>query len=156
MRVEGPQGRFGDTPQKEKVDQRKRTGSTGSVSAKPPSFIEEIQAAVTDESLEEVNFDVLIADVDTAGRELMAKQDDANLKKYKKVVRRFLLLAVRKAYRVKVIEGRGPNPKLYVHVEKIEAKLDDLAREVLASQKNPLHLLAKIEELRGLLLDLKT
>jgi uncharacterized protein YaaR (DUF327 family) len=155
MRIEGPQGMFGDALPKDKVDKRKKAGNTGSLSP-PPSFVEELNAAVTEESVTDANFDTLISDVDTSGKELMAKQDEKNLKKYKDAVKRFLTAAVRKAYRIKVVEGRGPNPKLYVHIEKIESKLDDLTREVLASQKNPLRLLSSIEELRGLLLDLRT
>ena len=155
MRIEGPQGMFGDALPKDKVDKRKKAANTGGLSP-PPSFVEELKAAVTEESVDDANFDALIGDVDTSGRELMAKQDEENLKKYKNAVKRFLTAAVKKAYRVKVVEGRGPNPKLYVHIEKIEAKLADLTREVLASQKNPLRLLSSIEELRGLLLDLRT
>jgi len=156
MRIEGPQGRFGDTPPKDKVEKRKRSGGAGGIAPQPASFVEEMQAAVTEETSEDVSFDTLIIDVDKAGRDLMSRQDEENLKRYKNAVKKFLMAAVRKTYRVKVVEGRGPNPKLYVMVEKIQAKLDDLTREVLASQANPLRLLSSIEELRGLILDLRT
>jgi len=156
MRVEGLPGNFGETPPKEKVDQKKRSAGAGKPSGvSDPSFVEELKAAVLEEVPEDADFTKLIADVDESGRELLKKQDGEHLKKYKEAVKRFLLSAVKRTYRLKVVEGRGPSPKLYVYVEKIESKLDELTRTVLAAQKNPLQLLSQLEELRGLLLDMK-
>ncbi len=105
---------------------------------------------------EQVNFEELIRSVDERGRELLLHPDSARLKKYREAVRRFILAAVRKTFRLKVVESRGAKPKIYVFIEKIQDKLDDVTREVLAAHRDPLKLLARLEELRGLLLDLKT
>lgn len=154
MRVEGPQGRFGDSLQKDKIGGKKQAPSAPGVH--PPSFVEELQAAVEEEAHEERDFSKLIADVDDCGRRLLEKPDTKRLREYRESVKRFMLAAVRRAYRVKVVEGRGPNPKIYIFVEKIEFKLEELAREVLSSHRQPLRMLAQLEELRGLLLDLQT
>jgi len=158
MRVAGPQGGFASLPEKDPIGSKKKTpASSRPAGSPPPTFLEELQAAVTEEeSLEHVDLGKLIADVDRDGRDLLAHQDDEHLKRYRESVKKFLTAAVKKAYRVQVVEGRGPNPKLYVFVERIEGKLDELTRSVIATHKDPLRLLAQIEELRGLLLDLKT
>lgn len=158
MRVAGAGGAFANLPEKDPIGAKKKAGQPARpAGSPPPTFIEELQAAVLEEeTLDHVDFAVLIGDVDRDGRELLAHQDDAHLKKYRESVKKFLTAAVKMSYRVQVVEGRGPNPKLYVFVERIEGKLDELTRTVLASHKDPLRLLSQIEELRGLLLDLKT
>jgi len=157
MRVQGAQGEFGSLPGKDPVTGRKRPGGgTRPAGQAAPSFLEELQESLVVEAVpEEADLPRLIAEVDAAGRELLAHPDAARLRAYQKAVRAFLMGSVRKAYRIKVVEGRGPNPKLLVFVERVEAKLDELAKTVLSSQVNPLRLLAQLEELRGLLLDLK-
>lgn len=156
MRVEGPSGSFQDPQGKDRVDRKKRqAGAAPAPGEAPPTFVEELQSAVLDEGGEEKGFGELIAEVDQAGRELIAHRDETHLKAYRSAVKQFLLAAVRRAYRLKVVEGRGPHPKLYVHIERIESRLADLAREVLATQKTQLKILAQIEEIRGLLFDLR-
>lgn len=154
MRVEGPQGRFGDGVQKDKVGGKKHAAASSGVH--PSSFVEELQSAVEEEIHEEQDLNKLVAEVDDCGRKLLEKPDTRRLQDYKESVKRFMLAAIRRAYRVKVVEGRGPNPKIYIFVEKIELKLEDLAREVLSAHRQPLRMLAQLEELRGLLLDLQT
>lgn len=157
MRIEGTKSGFGDSPSKDRVGDKKRgPAELGPAAGRPGPFLEELQAALEEESLDAVDFDALVVAVDGAGKELLAHQDADHLKRYKDAVKKFLLAAVRKAFRVQVVEGRGAQPKLYVMVERIELKLDDLTRAVLTSNKAPLRLLAQIEELRGLLLDLRT
>jgi len=157
MRVEGTPGQFSDLPSKEPVGGKRKPSSPGKPGApKPASFVEELRSAVEADEATETDWPRLIQEVDTAGRELLAHQDEGHMTEYKKAVRAFMLAAVRRAYRVRVVEGRGPNPKLYIMVDKIEGKLDEMTRTVLSAQKNPLALLAQVEELRGLLLDLKT
>lgn len=157
MRVEGTPGQFSDLPPKEQVSGKRKSSSSSKPGApEPASFVDELRAAVEADDAAETDWPKLIQDVDTAGREMLAHQDEEHLTSYKKAVRAFMSAAVRRSYRVRVVEGHGANPKLYVIVDKIEGKLDEMTRTVLSAQKNPLALLAQMEELRGLLLDLKT
>ncbi len=155
MRVEGPHGSFGDTPPREKVGDKKKAGSSSRPAPYAASFVAELQNAIADDVSEPVDFDELIRSVDESGRDLVDRPDAEHLKNYKSSVKRFVLAAVRRAYRVKLVESRTVNPKLYVFVEKIEVKIDQITRTVLASHRNPLRLLSQLEELRGLLLDLR-
>lgn len=156
MRVQGAPGEFSNLPGKDPVGSRKKPGAARVPGQAAPSFLEELQETLAIEAVpEESDLPALIAAIDAAGRDLLAHPDAQRLRAYQKAVRTFLLGSVRKAFRAKVVEGRGANPKLYVFVERVEARLDDLARHVLGTQVNPLRLLAQLEELRGLLLDLK-
>lgn len=157
MRIENPHGQFADVPGKDPVKDKRKSGAAGKPGTpKPADFLEELQTAV--ESVEPetpADWTVLVAELDRAGRELLEHQDAKHLEEYKKSVKAFLTAAVHQTYRLKLVEGRGANPKLYVQIERIEVHLDELARTVLAAHKNPLKLLAQVEELRGLILDLK-
>lgn len=158
MRIENPHGQFADVPGKDPVKDKRKSAGAGrtGASARPADFTEELQAAVEGAEPEgTVNWSELVGELDRAGRELLEHQDAKHLEAYKKSVKGFLTAAVRRTFRLKLVEGRGPNPKLYVQIERIEVKLDELARAVLTAHKNPLKLLAQVEELRGLLLDLK-
>ncbi len=158
MRIENPHGQFADVPGKDPVKDKRKSGSAArpGAAARPPDFTEELQAAVEGAEADgSVDWAVLVAELDRSGRELLERQDAKHLEAYKKSVKGFLTAAVRRTFRLKLVEGRGPNPKLYVQIERIEVKLDELARTVLAAHKSPLKLLAQVEELRGLLLDLK-
>lgn len=157
MRVEGATGRFGDTPGKEPIRDKKRVpAGSRPVPSRPPSFVEELQGALAEEPPGDRTVEQLIAEVDEAGKELLGRPNGDHLRRYREAVKNFLVVAVRRSFRVHVVEGRGAHPKLYVVVDKIESRLDELARQVLAAHRNPLRLLAQVEELRGLLLDLKT
>jgi uncharacterized protein len=157
MRVEGPRGPFGENTSKDKVGGKKSAQpSVPGSTSQPASFVEELQGAIVEEDREETSLERLLEEVEAEGKGLVSHPDDKSLKSYREAVKKFLLALVRKAYKVKLVEGRGPNPKLFVSIEKIEGKLEDLARTVLAQQKQPLRILSQVEELRGLLLDLKT
>ena len=156
MRVEGPRGPFREDPQKEKVGDKKKAQESIPGTSAPPSFVQELSGAILDEEKQDESFDQMMAVIEEEGKQLIAHPDDKHLKTYREAVKKFLNAAIKKAFKIKIVEGRGPNPKLYVVIEKIEGKLEELALNVLAQQKQPLRILAQVEELRGLLLDLKS
>jgi len=155
MRVEGPRGAFGENPPEKKVGDKKKASPVPG-STEPPSFVEELQGAILDEDKHEESFEQMMAQVEEEGKQLVAHPDDKHLRTYKDAVKKFLTAMVKKAFKIKMVEGRGPNPKIYVCIEKIEGKLEELTGAVLSQQKAPLRILAQVEELRGLLLDLKS
>src|SRR6185436_16557624 len=101
VRVAGTQGAFANLPEKDPIGGKKKSGQPSRPSGSPPpTFIEELQSAVQEETtLDHVDFTVLIADVDRDGRELLAHQDDEHLKRYRETVKKFLTAAVKMSYR---------------------------------------------------------
>ena len=156
VRVEGPHGPFREDPQKEKVGDRKKSAESIPGTTAPPSFVQELSGAILEEEKQDESFEQMLAQVEEEGKQLVAHPDEKHLRTYRESIKKFLNAMVKKAFKIKIVEGRGPNPKLYVVIEKIEGKLEELAVNVLAQQKQPLRILAQVEELRGLLLDLKS
>lgn len=80
-----------------------------------------------------------------------------NLVRYKKKVRAILRFLVEQSYDVQErtvydLQGRR---RLLVLVENIDQKLEDLTREFLNKQSSNLDLVSRLDEIRGLLLDLQ-
>lgn len=98
----------------------------------------------------------LLDDVHQSGEELKSKPTPDNIKRYKGAVRSFLHYIVENGY---TAEERvsGTNilkRKKFVLVQVIDRKLEQLAAGILAGQRAQLEILAKVEEINGLLIDL--
>ena len=97
--------------------------------------------------------------MDLAGDELKAKQDLASMEKYRRKVSQFMKYIVKINYNFittreqkRLRNGRVFNPLYQVQV--IDQKLNQLASEMLILHGANLKLLAKVEEIQGLIIDL--
>lgn len=79
---------------------------------------------------------------------------------YRKKISQFMRFVVKNCYDVEESLGtpsvRVPRPKKKYLVKVVNDKLDQLAREILENNVNQLKMLAKIEEINGLLVDMLT
>lgn len=97
--------------------------------------------------------------VELAGDELKAKQDLASMEKYRRKVKQFMQFVVKHSFEIEKIKRRGINRKTgkaadpRVQIKIIDEKLNQLATEMLYMQKANLNLLAKVEEINGLIID---
>ena len=90
------------------------------------------------------------------GKRLSEKVDISELKAYKRMIAEFLDEAVRgsnKFTRESFLDRRGRH-RVYASVKKINEKLEKLTQEVLKQEKDNLFILNRIEDIRGLVLDL--
>jgi len=90
------------------------------------------------------------------GAILADRKDIMELKRYKQMLAEFMQEAVRFAYELKKKpgrDGRGRH-KMYAIIKVINEKLDKMTQEILADQSEVLQLMADIEDINGLLLDL--
>lgn len=130
-------GRTGGT-----VEAPARTFSTELVEADRRRHREELQRALDE--------------VQRAGDALRRSPGEATLFAYRQAVRRFCHLALAHTYAVD--RQLRPDPRggrrLHVVVRKVDEALDRLAREVLEGQQSTLAVAARLDEIRGLLLDL--
>lgn len=111
--------------------------------------------------LENLNKEEVIAvlqdKVYSAGDELAEQVSPETISAYKKAVKNFMNYAVNQAYDVKNIITGGLNPmkqKAWSLVKVIDSKLDKLAGELIYNQLNKIEILARIDEIKGLLIDL--
>jgi uncharacterized protein YaaR (DUF327 family) len=114
--------------------------------------------------------DMLAEEIHTAGDELRKRPFPDEIIRYKQAVRNFMHYVVKNSYTVDTVEGlpnylrpayrgeRGTpeafkrNP--HTRVQVIDKKLEDMAAEILAGQTDQLKLTSRLEEIKGLLVDL--
>lgn len=97
-----------------------------------------------------------LADLDAAAEKLRSEASLQALAEYKAALKAAIDDAVRRAYRVHTetgFAGGGRRRLLYV-VRIVDAKLEELARLLMARERDNLAIAARIDEIRGLLLDL--
>jgi uncharacterized protein YaaR (DUF327 family) len=90
------------------------------------------------------------------GERLSEKVDIAELKAYKRLISEFLEEAIRSFMnfsKESYMDRRGRH-RLYATVKKVNEKLEELTKEVLSSERDHLKILGRIEDIRGLILDI--
>lgn len=106
--------------------------------------------------LAEADLDELAQRIDATGRRLARSLRPDDLAAYRDQVRRFIDLATSGLYRLKRERGwdRGGRQKMYVLVQQIDGRLAELTDMVLGGQADHLVIAARLDEIRGLILDL--
>lgn len=95
-------------------------------------------------------------DIAEQGKKLADRVDIGDLKAYKRLVADFLEEAVAgygKFSKESFLDRRGRH-RVYATVQTINEKLEALTQEVLKTEKDHLAIAGKIEDIRGLVLDL--
>lgn len=98
----------------------------------------------------------LLDDIHSAGDALKERSSRENLLRYKEAVKNFLHFVVKNGYTVGetwVRKSLLEKKKLTI-VRLVDTKLEQLAAGILGGQKAGLDLLARIEEINGLIVDL--
>ena len=113
-------------------------------------------ATVTDQTGDGDNLEEILAQVDQAGKELAKNRGPVALKSYREAVRRFLEATVRQSFQMKDDRrwDRRGNLREYKIIVGVNQQLEELARMVLEEQTPKMQILAKLDEIRGLLVDL--
>lgn len=94
--------------------------------------------------------------LDSLGQNLAHSRSLADLAKFKDLVKGFLRSTLGQSRRLQEEshwDFRG-RPKVFARVTHIDEELEELGRKVLSEQAKPLDILAKIDEIRGLIVDL--
>ncbi|NLW59452.1 MAG: YaaR family protein [Firmicutes bacterium] len=105
---------------------------------------------------EAADWDQLLSRVDETGKRLLNEPSMATLRSYRAAVRDFLKKAIGGSYEMKEESrwDRRGNRRVFCVVQKINQTLEELTTEVLTKNADTIALLAKIDEIRGLLIDL--
>jgi len=121
-----------------------------------PSFRRELVKARAEGWEEEL---AELADrIDRQGRRLVETMALKDLVDYQNLVRDFMSIVVTRLYRLREETGRDRKgrQRLYLLVEEIQHRLRELVSMVIEKEQPRLEVLAKLDEIRGLLLDLYT
>lgn len=98
----------------------------------------------------------LLSDIEKQGRVLGETLNIRDLKKYKDLIQKFLDYAVNKMYQMREQHGwdRRGRHKVYSMVETVNKEMEGLTKMLLSDQKDQIAVLAKVDEIRGLLIDI--
>ncbi len=97
----------------------------------------------------------LIDRINDTGKALVYSRNISDLKRYKNAVADFLEEANRRTYQLKEESSWDfmGNRKHHMLVEKIDSKMEELAKEIKVEQEDNLRILELIDEIKGLLVD---
>jgi len=94
--------------------------------------------------------------IDEQGQRLVKKADIKELQKYRELISEFIRELVGNSYsfdKKDSYEARRRH-KVFATVNKINVKLEELAQEMLFAQADNLAILNKVDDIRGLILDI--
>ena len=100
----------------------------------------------------------LMEEITMQGDRLAKKRDIRDMKKYRGLIKEFMNEIVNRSHqfsRENFLDRRGRH-RVYGIIRMIDQTLDELAQELVKDEKDNLAILAKIGEIRGLLLDIFT
>ena len=92
------------------------------------------------------------------GDRLAKKRDIRDMKKYRGLIKDFMNEVINRSHhfsRENFLDRRGRH-RVYGIIRLVDQTLDELAQELVKDEKDNLAILAKIGEIRGLLLDIFT
>ncbi|MGM0414520.1 MAG: YaaR family protein [Bacillota bacterium] len=118
------------------------------------SFQDKLEA-VNEENVRE-KLDTLLDYVDQYGEKLKETMDKKDLQAYKEQVKEFLKIIQKEFARTRQSfswDNQG-NLKTYMIIEKINNQMEKLQEEFIQDQADVLEVVSRIDEIRGLLLDL--
>ena len=100
----------------------------------------------------------LMTDIEKQGKRLAEHMDIRDMKKYRSLVKEFVNEVVNRSHkfsRENFLDRRGRH-RVYGMVKLVDKNLDDLASALVAEEKDHMDILGRVDEIRGLLLDIST
>ena len=101
---------------------------------------------------------LMMEDITMQGKKLGKHMDVRDMKHYRKLVQEFMNEIVNRSHkfsRENFLDRRGRH-RVYGMIKRVNAALDELEQELMQEEKDHLAILGRIDEIRGLLLDILT
>ena len=100
----------------------------------------------------------LMKDIEEQGSKIAKHMDIRDMKRYRNLVKEYMNEGTANSHafsRENFLDRRGRH-RVYGIVKEVDKSLDDLAQELLKDEKDNLAILNKIDDIRGMLLDIST
>ena len=100
----------------------------------------------------------LMKDIEEQGEKIDKHMDIKDMKKYRTSIKEFMNEVAANAHefsRENFLDRRGRH-RVYGIIRQVDKNLDDLAQELMKEEKDHLAILGKIDDIRGLLIDIST
>lgn len=101
---------------------------------------------------------LMMEEIVQQGKKLGKHMDVRDMKHYRTLIKEFMNEIVNRSHkfsRENFLDRRGRH-RVYGMIKRVDAALDELAGELIKDEKDNLMILDKIDEIRGLLLDILT
>jgi uncharacterized protein YaaR (DUF327 family) len=101
---------------------------------------------------------LMMEDITQQGKRLAKHMDVRDMRRYRQLIKDFMNEIVSRSHkfsRENFLDKRGRH-RVYGMVKLIDETLDELATELIKDEKDHLTILSKIDEIRGMLLDIFT
>ena len=100
----------------------------------------------------------LLTQIEDQGKKISKKTDIGDMRRYRALIKDFLNEVVNRSHefsRENFLDRRGRH-RVYGIIRQVDDVLDSLAQELVKEEKDNIAILNKIDEIRGLLLDIFT
>lgn len=121
------------------------------------SFRFTLMSAIEDEGLSE-RLNLMFQDITMQGNKITKHMDVKDMKRYRALIKDFMNEIVNRSHkfsRENFLDRKGRH-RVYGIIRRVDETLDELAQELMKDEKEHLSILAKVGEIRGLLLDIFT
>jgi uncharacterized protein YaaR (DUF327 family) len=101
---------------------------------------------------------LMVEDITQQGKKISKHMDVRDMRKYRQLIRNFMNEIVTHSHkftRENFLDRRGRH-RVYGMIKLIDENLEELALELIKDEKDQILILSKIDEIRGLLLDIIT
>ena len=116
-----------------------------------------LMSAIEEEGLQE-RLGLMYEDITMQGNKITKHMDVADMKRYRALIKEFMNEIVNRSHkfsRENFLDRKGRH-RVYGIIRRVDETLDELAQELMKEEKDHLAILAKVGEIRGLLLDILT
>lgn len=138
-----------------KVNEVTQVTPTHETKAVDGDFKFTLASAIDDTDLKE-RLKGLIENIDKQGKRIAEHMDIKDMKQYRSLVKDFINEVVNRSHkfsRENFLDRRGRH-RVYGMVKLVDENLDELAQELVKDEKDHLAIVGKIDDIRGLLLDI--
>lgn len=106
----------------------------------------------------QARLNMLMEEISAHGKRILKHMDVKDMKHYRELIRMFMNEIVNRSHkftRENFLDRKGRH-RVYTMIRLVDKNLDELAAELIKDEKDQLVILNKIDEIRGLLLDILT
>lgn len=139
------------------LQQISQTSQTTQAQETSGDFKFTLMSSIEDASLKE-RLNAMMEEITRQGKKLGKKMDVRDMKHYRRLIKDFMNEVVNRSHkfsRENFLDRRGRH-RVYGMIKRVDAALDELAGELIKEEKDALAILDKVDEIRGLLLDIMT
>lgn len=137
------------------IQQPNQTEQKAPVSQTDGSFKFTLISNIEEQNLQ-ARLNVLMEDIIQQGKRLTKHMDVRDMKRYRELIKEFMNEIVNRSHkfsRENFLDRRGRH-RVYGMIRLIDKNLDELAEELIKDEKDAIAILSKVDEIRGLLLDI--